>query len=196
MVELWLVRHGQTDWNLDKRYQGQTDIPLNAAGLSQAYELGHTLAGTAFDAIFCSDLQRARQTAQILAGQLNAPVYEDARLREAHFGEWEGYPYFEMKEKYPQIWMERKQNPLAPVAPGGETLQQVAQRMSSAADHIAARFPGGRALVVAHGLSLAALRLAADEQQERPLNEAYSLIMDNAHPLVIQWEAHNREGAA
>ncbi|NPV74757.1 MAG: histidine phosphatase family protein [Anaerolineae bacterium] len=193
MVELWLVRHGQTDWNMDKRYQGQTDIPLNEAGIAQAYELGRALAGTAFDAIFCSDLQRARQTAHILAGELHAPVYEDARLREAHFGEWEGYPYFEMKEKYPEIWMERKQNPLAPVAPGGETLQQVAQRVSLAAGHIAARFPGGRALVVAHGLSLAVM---VCEQQKRPLNEAYSLIMDNAHPQVIQWESNHREGAA
>lgn len=193
MVELWLVRHGQTDWNIVKRHQGHADVPLNAAGQSQAAELGSKLTGTEFDAIFCSDLLRASQTAQILSGMLDAPVYEDARLREANFGEWEGQPHAEMKEKYPEMWNERKLDPALPVAPGGETLLQVAERMSAAADHIAARFPGGRALVVSHGISLAAL---VCEQQQRPVNEAYSLVMDNADAQVIQWEIRSREDAA
>ncbi len=130
-TELWLVRHWTTEWNLQKRYQGQTDIPLNDAGLTQAEELGGLLSATAFDAIYTSDLQRARQTAGTLAHRLNVPVYPDARLREAHFGDWEGENYFEMKEKYPEIWKERMKTPAwstGGVSSGGR------RRMQSAAD--------------------------------------------------------------
>lgn len=190
MSELWLVRHGQTDWNSEKRYQGQTDIPLNDTGLAQAFELGKQLAGIRFNAVYSSDLQRARQTAIILAGHLGSPHYEDARLREAHFGNWEGECYPEIRERYPEIWVRRKLDPNEPVAPGGETLPQVVERMSRVADDIVTSFPGGRVLVVAHGLSLAVLLC---KQQGKPLNEAYHFILDNAHPEVIEWSSSEQE---
>jgi alpha-ribazole phosphatase len=185
-TELWLVRHGQTDWNQEKRYQGQTDIPLNEIGLQQAAGLSESLENTQFDAIYCSDLQRARQTANVLAIHLNLPVFQDRRMREASFGEWEGQIYPEIKLRYPEVWEERKINPKAAVAPGGETMPQVARRMCRAADAITAAFPGGRVLVVSHGLALAVL---VCQSEGRPLNEAYRYIMDNAHPVVLKWES-------
>lgn len=190
-TEFWLVRHGTTDWNVKKRYQGQTDIPLNSTGLAQAKELANSLVGTSFDAIFTSDLQRARQTALSLADRLSVPIYQDARLREANFGQWEGESYYEMRDKFPEIWADRMENPSSYVAPGGEKLLEVAWRMNRAAEEMAARFPGGRLLVVAHGLSLAVLVCS---WQGRPLNESYSIIMDNAHPQVIEWPSTAQEG--
>lgn len=183
-TELWLVRHGTTDWNLQKRYQGHTDIPLNTGGLEQARELAEGLAGTAFDAVFTSDLTRARQTAGILASRLNAPVFADARLREARFGDWEGENYLDMREKYPEFWKDHLENPNALVSPGGESLAAVADRMRNAAQEMASRFPAGRLLIVAHGLSLAVLVCL---WQGKPLNESYSIILNNAHPQIIQW---------
>ena len=90
MTEIWIVRHGQTDWNVEGRYQGQADRPLNAVGLAQAQQAAEQLRGRDFAAIYSSDLQRARVTAEIIAGQLGLPVQVDRRLREVNQGEWEG----------------------------------------------------------------------------------------------------------
>jgi 2,3-bisphosphoglycerate-dependent phosphoglycerate mutase len=84
MTQLWLIRHGLTDWNLEGRYQGQSDIPLNAEGLAQARRLAERLKGTSIEALFSSDLLRAYQTAKILGECLGLPVQADPRLREIH----------------------------------------------------------------------------------------------------------------
>jgi probable phosphoglycerate mutase len=183
-TELWLIRHGQTDWNLDKRYQGQTDIPLNETGLAQASELAASLEGNCFDAIYSSDLGRALRTAEVLSKRLSAHVIADVRLREASFGRWEGEKYFEMRDRFPELWEKRKDDPNSEVAPGGETLPQVAERMEAAVGDMAARHPGGRLLLVSHGLSLSVLicRLTG-----KPLNDSWFFIMDNAHPTVLKW---------
>src|SRR5262249_52425940 len=85
---LVVVRHGQTDWNIEGRFQGQLDIPLNAAGRKQAEDLRHRLSGLDFDATFSSPLRRAVETAQIIAGSL--PIRADERLTEIHHGYWQG----------------------------------------------------------------------------------------------------------
>ncbi|MCC6147648.1 MAG: histidine phosphatase family protein [Anaerolineaceae bacterium] len=193
MIELWLARHGQTDWNLEGRYQGHSDPTLNAEGFAQAARLGELLNGTVFDAIFCSDLVRARQTAGVLAKSLGAPVYEDPALRESYFGEWEGHLHSEIKAKFFQRWEERKHNVHLSVAPGGETLQQVEARMNEAAGRMAARFPGGRLLVVAHGLSLSVL---VRSQELKPLTEAYTTMLEHGAHQVIHWKDSNRSGEA
>ncbi len=191
-TELWLVRHGQTNWNLDKRYQGQTDIPLNETGLQQAVELADSLEGCRFDAIYASDLRRAQQTAAILSTRLGSPVITDPRLREASFGQWEGENYFAMKERFPDFWEGRKVDPNATVAPGGESLPQIAERMEAAAGDMAARHPGGRLLLVSHGLSLSVLLC---RMTGKPLNESWFLIMDNAHPAVLKWGPGEQDAA-
>jgi broad specificity phosphatase PhoE len=86
MTIFTLVRHGQTDWNVARRYQGQQDIPLNTEGIQQARTLAMMMKDETFDAIFSSDLQRAMQTAQILAEGRLVKAIPDVRLREIGFG--------------------------------------------------------------------------------------------------------------
>ncbi len=143
---LW--RHGQTDFNAQQRFQGQTDIPLNAAGLQQAERAAPYLAALRPDALFSSDLSRAAATAQVLAGLTGLPVQFDKDLRERSGGSWEGLTGTEIRERYPEEyarWM----------PPDGETTVAVADRASAALLRIAGSLPGGSvAVVVGHGANL------------------------------------------
>lgn len=184
MTTLALVRHGQTDWNLQGRYQGQIDEPLNAAGLEQAAALADHLDGSCFDAIYASGLQRARCTAEIVAGRLRLAVHIDPRLREVNLGEWEGLTVPEIKTRYAEVWEARQADPEHVRPPGGETVVEVGRRMCQAADDIARDWPGGRVLVVSHGVALASLLARA---RNLPFAEALRLIPQNAQLTEIEW---------
>ena len=145
---LW--RHGQTTWNVEHRFQGQTDIPLDATGEVQAEQAAARLAAMRPDAIFSSDLIRAQRTAAALARLTGLPVTLDKDLRERHGGEWEGLTGPEIRSRYPAEF--RTWSP-----PGGETATGVADRVCSALERVIEPLPpGALAVVVSHG---AALRL-------------------------------------
>jgi broad specificity phosphatase PhoE len=184
MTELWLVRHGQTDWNVEGRFQGQSDVPLNSAGLAQASELAAKLTGHKFSAVYSSDLMRAYQTAEAIAGRLGLLVRVDRRLREICQGEWEGLLVGEVRQRYSQDFSVPYHDTSRSRAPGGESVIQLAERLIQAADDIAAAFPAQPVLIVSHGLALAALVCTATNL---PLSEVYSHIPDNAHPVVVEW---------
>src|ERR1700704_4943984 len=90
MTELLLVRHGETDWNAEGKLQGHTDRPLNDHGRRQAQALAERLAGNSIDAVYASDLSRARETAEMVGEKLGLPVLVDPDLREKNWGNWEG----------------------------------------------------------------------------------------------------------
>ncbi len=186
MTTLWLIRHGQTDWNLDGRYQGQSDVPLNAAGLDQAAAFAASLCGQHFDALYSSDLARACQTAQVIAACTGLPVRTDPRLREINQGEWQGRTLDEIKGIYNESAQARRVtiDPVTARAPGGESVWEVSQRMAQAADDIASRCPSGRVLVVSHGLALATLYCQAENL---PLAKVYSHIPENTQATIIDW---------
>jgi probable phosphoglycerate mutase len=143
---LW--RHGQTTWNAEHRYQGQTDIPLDDTGVAQAERAARRLATLRPDALFCSDLTRAQQTAAPLAELAGRPVTLDKDLRERNGGDWEGLTDTEIRERYPA-----ERATWAP--PNGELTQVVADRVATAFARIAeALEPGQLAVVVGHGASL------------------------------------------
>ncbi len=181
---LWLVRHGQTDWNQEGRYQGQLDLPLNRAGLEEARRLAAILAQRPLVAIYSSDLLRARQTAEILARASGAPLILEARLREVALGEWEGQLFSDIRARYPAEIHARQLHPLHSRPPGGETLWEVWQRVKSAVDEIAARHPAQEVAIVAHGLSLAAL---IAYQEDHDLSQAFKRIPENGTPIRIEW---------
>lgn len=96
MTRLILVRHGETDWNVEGRYQGHSDVPLNARGRAQAARLAEALRGSDIRAIYSSDLARARETAEALAHATRLAVQHDPRLREIDQGDWEGMLFLEI----------------------------------------------------------------------------------------------------
>ena len=183
-TQLYLVRHAQTDWNVEGRYQGQADPPLNTAGRAQAAKLSQELAGLSFTAAYSSDLRRARETAEILAAPRSLAVQVDPRLREIRLGVWEGQLATEIASRYPAEWAERLRDPLNARAPGGEMVAEVARRMAEAATAIAGAQPEGVVLVVSHGVALATLLCQVRGQ---PLAEAFQAIPYNSHPEMIVW---------
>ena len=188
MTELWLVRHGQTDWNVEGRFQGQSDVPLNAAGLEQARELAAELTGHKFSAIYSSDLKRAYQTAEIIARRVGLSVRIDPRLREICQGEWEGLLVAEVRQRYSQDFSVPYLDTTRSRAPGGESVIELTERLTQAVDDIALAFPNQPVLLASHGLALAALICTA---ANLPLSEVYSHIPDNAYPLVVEWPPQN-----
>jgi 2,3-bisphosphoglycerate-dependent phosphoglycerate mutase len=186
MTEFWLIRHGQTDWNILFRYQGQTDIPLNETGLAQARALAAQLAesGQPFAAIYSSDLVRAARTAEILGGALHLEVCQHTGLRELCFGEWEGHTRDEIHAQYAELVAERRTHPLDARPPGGETNRELAQRITNTANEIARAHPTGPVIIVSHGLALAMLTCLACDY---PLEDVYSHGLDNAAPRQVTW---------
>ncbi len=146
MTTLLLVRHGETDWNRERRWQGWADPPLNETGREQARALAEELRGAPFDAVYASDLRRAAETAEVLAGPHDVPVVLDAGLREIDVGSWSGLTHAEIAERFPDG--ER---------PDGESREQHVERVLAAVERIARAHPGERVLVVTHGGTLRAL---------------------------------------
>lgn len=186
MTELWLVRHGQTDWNLERRYQGHSDTSLNATGLEQARLAAEALAGRPYTAIYSSDLTRARVTAESIGRRLGMEVQIDPRLREVNLGVWEGMVVTDIQAQYPVEWEARQTNRLHGRPPGGESVHDVAARIWPAVDDLAARHPDGALILVSHGLALATILCRA---QGLPLETARELIPDNAQPHCVLWDA-------
>jgi broad specificity phosphatase PhoE len=146
VTTLLLVRHGETDWNAEGRLQGHTDRPLSDFGRRQAQQLAADLEGEGLEAIYSSDLARARQTAEIVGERLGLPVVLDPDLREKHWGTWEGLTPVE-RDRVEFV---------------GESTPEHEERTLRALQRIAERHPGdGRVLVVTHGGSMRRVQTAA-----------------------------------
>ena len=149
MTTILLARHGETDWNVERRVQGHTDRPLNETGRAQALALADRLAGEPIDAVYSSDLVRAHETARIVADRLGLPVTALPDLREKHFGSWEGLTDREVLDRFPEArtghWGD------------AETTEEVSRRVLDALRRIAEAHPAGRVLVVSHGGPLRAV---------------------------------------
>lgn len=155
MTELILIRHGETDWNRELRFQGQLDVPLNAIGLEQARRVASRLAGEQVDHLVSSDLIRTRQTAEpVLARllpQLRIDTLTDADLREQHFGVVEGLRTQDVERDHAEAWMRWREFRADSGMPGGETTRQFHARVTAALQRIAAAYPAQRLVVVTHG---------------------------------------------
>jgi probable phosphoglycerate mutase len=178
--ELWLARHGETDWSAAKRHTGLTDVPLNDTGHGAARRLAALLAAQEFELVLTSPLSRARQTAELAGFGERATVDDD--LHEWDYGEYEGMTTADIRETRPG-WSIFDDG-----CPGGESLDEVAAR----ADRVIAkvRATSGATLVFGHGHSL---RVLAARWIEQPPVVAARLVLETAAISVLGWE---RETAA
>lgn len=188
MTDLYLVRHGETDWNREGKYTGQSDIPLNDAGRRQAQKAAEQLREYAPQIIYSSDLLRAYETAQIISSAISAPIINDDRLREINQGEWEGMHVDEIKDKFNSLFRAREKDPFNVSSPQGETMGEVYQRVKEALKKILADHPHDKVVITAHGVVLAIIRLMAARE---PIDRVFEYIPENAVIHHIQMRKIN-----
>lgn len=150
-TELLFIRHGETDWNRQQRFQGHQDIPLNDAGHAQAGRMAARLAADRHHALFSSDLQRARQTAAPLAAAWGRDAGVLPGFREQNFGLLEGLDAPTIQERHPDLWQGWLQQDADFAAPGGESPRQFHTRIVTALRALVAERAGQRVAVVTHG---------------------------------------------
>lgn len=161
VTRLIAIRHGETAWNRETRIQGQTDIPLSTEGLWQAQQMALALAEANIDAIYTSDLKRAFQTAQALAGALQMSLISEEGLRERHFGCFEGLTHDEIMERHPDEGRRWRQRDPVYAPTGGETLLDFNSRVMATVNRLAANRPEQTVALVTHGGVLDCLYRAA-----------------------------------
>jgi alpha-ribazole phosphatase len=149
-TSIWLVRHGQTKLNKARRYQGASDSPLTPFGTHQAAALAQRLRRTPFKLVVVSPVTRARHTAESILGDRAAPMLEDPRWAETNHGRWEGLTYAEVCARFPQEATTRFADTLNGRPSGGESLAEVAARVTDGWAALLQQNPGGRVLVVTH----------------------------------------------
>lgn len=185
MLEVFFLRHGQTEWNAQgNRYCGRTDIELTELGRRQAADVGEQLSGVSFDQVFSSPLKRANKTAAIASG--GKAVTSDDRLIEVDFGNWEGLRREEFVAKDPASWAAWDKDP-AHIRAGstGETALEVIARADDFFMQCCRDFPAGRIMVVAHnGVN----RLYMAWKLGMPLRNYRQLVQDNSTITVFNLE--------
>lgn len=154
MTQLILIRHGETVWNRQGRMQGQSDSPLSETGVRQARLLANRLAQIEFDALYTSDSARAHRTAMSVAEVTGHPVIVEPRLRERHFGIFEGLTGAEIRAMYPDDFQRFESRDPEYVVPGGESTLVFRTRVLECLRGIAERHVDGVVAVVTHGLVL------------------------------------------
>lgn len=178
-MKIGLVRHGETDWNLNGKIQGHTDIPLNESGLKQANRLAERLykEDRIWDCIITSDLQRAYITGKIIADKLNIPIIgTDERLRELFLGDVEGTT----KEERDLRWGTDFDYIVNSAVVGGESNEQLYKRGNELLNELKAKYPDKNILIVTHGGFIARMlgHLFTDIEDKRIGNVSYNILED------------------
>ncbi|HUP31476.1 MAG TPA: histidine phosphatase family protein [Gaiellaceae bacterium] len=145
-----LVRHGETDWNREHRFQGHADPPLNDVGRAQALELAATLAREPFTRVYASPLRRAWETAEILAATRNLPVQPHPALEEVDVGSWSGLTVADVEARFPEGYRRWRESRLAGWE-DGETFEELGLRVVSGVLALAAQNDGATLVAVTHG---------------------------------------------
>ncbi len=177
MAKLYLIRHGETDYNNALRFQGQTDIPLNQKGIEQAEKAAGFFRDIPLQAIYTSTLIRAKTTAEIIAGVKGMDVQETDALREMSFGIWENMNSKDIQKKYAKEWKDFFASPARTTIPQGESMSDVQKRAYPTVQEILDKYPEGDVAFVAHG---GIIRVLICTMLGLDLNRAWHLHVGNA----------------
>lgn len=174
MVTIFLLRHGETAWNEERRVMGRLEVPLNRKGVLQARRIARILPRLELDAIYTSPLKRTLQTSRVAAKGSHLPLRIDPNLTEFAFGRWQGWKFEELvKDKTYHRFLK---DPLKTTVPGGETIRDVQKRGLKSLRRATREFPKGRLLLVSHGDVIRALIC---HYLQLPLEEFRRLRIDN-----------------
>lgn len=184
-TRICLIRHGETDWNVEHRMQGQADAPLNATGRQQAQALAAAAAHDHFAAIYSSDMQRAADTAAALAQGRGLQPQLTPQLRERHFGKFQGLLGSEAAERYPEDYARYKARELDFDFGNGESLRDFAARVEAALRDIAQRHPEQTVAVVSHA---GVLDVIYRKATGRPLHTARDFAVPNC---ALNWFSYD-----
>ncbi len=186
-LRLFLIRHAQTVWNRDRRYQGWQDSALSEIGRGQAEAVGRALAREPLKAVYASTLGRARETAEAIAAHHGLTVREDAAFCEMGFGEWEGLAFDACKAADPdryRLWAEEPQRFCPPG--GGETLEAVRARVLAGLERLRAEHDDQTVCLVAHGISA---RIIILEALGLPLERIWSIHLASTGISELEFRA-------
>lgn len=184
MTKVILVRHGQTIWNVEAKYQGHSDIELTKDGLEQAELVAKRLASEKISSVYASDLSRAFKTAETIASQHNLTVTAVPALREVKFGDWEGLTYGNIYNKWPEIMDGLFTKPDEIQIPGGETFRELKNRATKALEELVSKHPEETIVVVSHGGTIRTLICAALNIH---LNYLWNIRQDNTAVNIIEY---------
>ncbi len=185
-TRIFLFRHGQVEGHEEKRYNGQVNVPLTSLGREQSGRVRDYLIGISLDAVYSSDLDRSRYCAGLIAEAHNLEVVTDALLRELHIGDWEGRTWAELREAYPDDWQARLNDLVNFQVPGGESLQDAADRIRPSLMRIIKKHRGGNIALVAHG---GVNRIILLDAIGAPLQQAFSIEQDFGCVNIIDYFA-------
>ncbi len=148
-MDIVLARHGETAWNVEEVFRGRIDVELNETGIKQAQLLGAYLSDKKIEAVLSSPLKRALKTAETIAGYHKLEVEITPGLIDLDFGEWQGLPHLEVKDRYSELYQEWEHSPERVVLPGGESLDDVKKRVAGVVDEVITRY-GNMVILVSH----------------------------------------------
>ena len=180
----YIVRHGQTNWNILGKTQGHGNSDLTAKGIEQATELAESIVNYPIDYIYSSDLGRAVQTAQILGDKLNIKVKETEALREMGFGEWEGLLIDEIKANYANVYATWRNEPHLAQIPGGETLHLIKDRVDSFIQSLNEKYDNKHILLVTHSITVRVMLLAF---LNSGMENIYRIKQDNTALNIVEY---------
>lgn len=202
-TSIYLIRHGETDWNVLRRFQGQSLVPLNPTGLRQAARVARRVTGERLTALYSSDLPRAMQTAQAIAAVTGLPIVADARLREVDVGQWQGHTFDEIEALDGARLAARRADRIHVRCPDGENQADLVARVEAAFNAIVAAHPGERIAIVTHGGPISAIRYVIRNRASEELlaldsyNTAVTLVRGapGAWEIVMENDISHLEGA-
>lgn len=188
-MKIYLIRHGETNTNREKRYVGWTDVDLSAGGYQQAEKLSRRFAAENIASLYSSDLKRAENTAAFIGKAQGLKPITALQLREINFGEWEGLTHDEIEESYGEKVKKWIDDPFEHLPPRGESLADVSRRAESFLEEITANYGSGEAVVVvSHG---GVIRVLLHSFLNLSMQQFWDITIDNASVSLVWRERSN-----